>query len=258
MAFIKIIVIWLTYPLHIVTAAAVLGIFLKIIAKPALGNRFLYFAGTLAILSTQPYISDLLLYPLEHEVKDTRITAPEIASASKPPEFIFVLACNYDSSVSQLPSVSRFPDCSLERLVQAAILHQSTNSPIIVTGGYFLENKTVSYATIARNFLVTMGVEEKSIITITKGYDTLSEIDAAKYLFKGKRVSVISSASHRFRIKKIAESQQIAVQFIAVDFQTSGHLMPYITWPTTQALQAFQRAIYEYLAIVKYAFSGMR
>ena len=213
------------------------------------------FACVLTLLSSQPYVSDLLLYPLEY-LPNNNSTAYIPKDDPAKHEILLVLACNYYSEPVHYPEVSKFPSCSLQRLVQAAITQKQTNLPIVITGGFFLKNEKITYAEVAKDFLVSLGVAETSIITITKGYDTVSELDAVKHIVENKTVGVISSASHHFRIKRIAKDQNISMQFIAVDYLSSGALTPYVTWPSSLALKAFQRAIYEYLAIVKYALNG--
>ncbi|OFI34280.1 hypothetical protein BFC17_21275 [Alteromonas lipolytica] len=205
----------------------------------------------LAILSSQPYFSDLLLYPLEYGTEQT--DSPLTINSS--PDYILALACNYDSESDRLPEVSKFPECSMQRLTQAVITHMETNAPIIVTGGNFLSDPEIVYAHKAKQFLVSLGVEETSIITISKGYDTLTEMRAVKHLVPNKDISIISSASHRLRVKAIANSLDLTINFIPVDYLSGGELTPYLSWPNANAFLAFQRAIYEYLAIVKYAVS---
>ena len=245
----KAITIWMTYPLHLIAILLVVGLTLKALSRNKLSRWLNISALSLLLLCTQPYPANLLLYPLEHGIKKQRHETP----STRIPDLIYVLACNYDSESHHIPEVSRYPPCSLQRLAQAVILHKQYNAPILLTGGHFIGDEEVAYAQQAASFLQSMGVKETSIITKNYGHDTVTEITSVKDYLSGKRVNIVSSATHEYRVRMISRTLNIDMTFSPVDYLSHGELSPYLSWPSARPLLLFQRAFYEYLAIIKFA-----
>lgn len=202
------------------------------------------------LIWSQPYAADLLLYPLERSQKVKRLQYKNQGT----PDYIFVLACYYNTE-GDLPNISRWPDCSLQRLVQTVMLYEQTKSKIIVTGGRFLENQDISYSQKAKSFLITLGVPEDKIITTDKGTDTHGEISSISQLVTNRKLLVVTSATHVLRVSNELDNVTASVAFFAVDYHSGGELTPYLRMPSLSALVASRSAIYEYLALVKQLFT---
>jgi len=211
--------------------------------------QYLLVTGLIILLTfSQPWVSNILLYPLEYSRKPYELA--EIAKS----DAIFVPACYYQTRYN-LPEISRWHECSLQRLVQAKILAEKLNIPIVVTGGKFLANETVNYSEKAKSFLEMLGVEPENIISIPKGTDTFSEAEALRVLFYQKRIITVTSATHQIRASMILEQLGMKPKVVSVDFQSSGELTPFISTPSIFALERVRKALYEYLAIAKYKAS---
>ncbi|MDC8830348.1 YdcF family protein [Alteromonas gilva] len=237
-------IVWLTAPLHLLTFIMGLAALVKLLNNETLARRLVITALTLFIISSQNYVADLLLYPLERFKSDKNY--------SKPPRYILPLACSYDTELLASNETARYSECSLQRLAQAAILNQQLNVPIIVTGGHFLADDSISYAQVASTYLRALGVPQQSVITVNAGTDTYSELEAAASIIADNVVIAVSSASHHRRLLMIAEDLHIQLLFSAVDYQGRAGLMPYLSLPNRTALEGFQRAMYEYMALLKF------
>lgn len=205
-----------------------------------------YGAFLYLFITSQPYFSDLLLYPLEHAVQPTE---PDILHNNA--EVIVVPGCYYFTK-GEMTEISRWPPCSLQRLVQASELSNNLKIPILVTGGFFLQGAKESYASKATSLLLSLGVPESQLVTVSKGTDTASEVDAIKHLVKDKNVVLVTSATHIQRASVLISEYSASVFYAPVDYHSNGTLIPYFSLPSLSALQRVQHALYEYGAWIKY------
>ncbi|WP_390607393.1 YdcF family protein [Alteromonas gracilis] len=215
------------------------------VKKEKIAKRLFVSGSLILFIFSQPWVANVLLYPLEHHEKlydSSKISRGEI---------IFVPACYYQTRYD-LPEVSRWHECSMQRLIQAKILSDELGIPIIVTGGSFLSDKNVKYSEKAKQFLEVLGVQPNRIISVPEGTDSQSEVNALKRRFNRLSIITITSATHQFRLSQILKNAHINSNVVQVDFQSSGELKPFLTSPSILALERTRRAIYEYMAIAKY------
>jgi uncharacterized SAM-binding protein YcdF (DUF218 family) len=198
------------------------------------------------LIFSQPYSADLLLYPLEHSFTNNQ----HIKISNSDDYIIYTPACYY-SSVGNIPEIARWSECSMQRLTQSAIISKKNNVAIILSGGNFLSDNSVYYAEKAKMYLESLGVDNNLILTSNKGFDTKTEIQSINHLILGKKILLISSATHIQRTRKLLLVNAADVDILAVDFQSSGLLKPYISLPTANALEKSRKALYEYGAIAK-------
>nr|WP_242479413.1 YdcF family protein [Lamprobacter modestohalophilus] len=171
---------------------------------------------------------------------------PELEYAKS---FIYPLACYY-SDKGDVPEISRWAECSLQRLTAAARLYHQYQGKILVTGGKNNSHKNVSYAEKAAALLVSLGVRKQDIMLIERGGTTAGEITAAMAFLKDRPTLIISSATHIRRIRLLVDNRQ-NVSFYPVDFISLGNLTPRLEIPSILALEAARRAFYEYIALAK-------
>ena len=146
----------------------------------------------------------------------------------------------------------RFHECSLQRLTQALIrLVDNPEATVILTGGDFGDDK-ILFAQKSKALLIRLGADPNKIVEINEGHNTQTEIDAAKDYFNNKRVLVVSSATHGIRLISMIEPYSKKLYFDPVDFNTPGLLYFELFPPSMSAMNAVNRALYEYLAILKY------
>ncbi len=247
----KTLIIELISPLQssllLVSMAAMAKFMLK---SNKLASRLVYASILWLLTWSQPYSADLLLYPLERGQKVKRLQY----SSHKTHDYILVLACYYNTE-GVIPEISRWSNCSLQRLVQTAKLYQQTKSTVIVSGGHFLENRKTSYSQKAKAFLVSLGVPENKIITTDKGTTTHEEIISASQFITNKSLLVVTSATHVLRVSNELQELTKKAAFYPVDYHSAGELTPYLSMPSISALIASRAAFYEYLALLKQHFT---
>ncbi len=213
----------------------------------------LMFSGIWVTTWSQPYIVDLLLYPLEYHFPNKIISqsSPKKTDATH----IHVLACYYDARKIR-PFISRWAECSHQRMIEAVRLHNQFKVPIVITGGGFPEHADAPYASFAQEYLLSLGVDMNEIISLAKGTNTKTEITNLVSNIQPQNIFVVSSATHIFRINELYAEQNVHVYYAPVDHLSSGSLSPYITLPKSNSLESARRAFYEYLAIIKNSLSA--
>jgi len=226
----------------LIFATAVLGL----VKQSALSKKAIKIAFTLLFVTSQPYFADVILFPLEHKAdnKEDYITSEHI-------DLIFTPACFY-STKGDISEISRWSECSLQRLTRSAQLSIELDRPIIVTGGYFLHDKTVSYAQQASAFLTSLGVKNENIISIPTGTNTKEEIKAVENLVNQKNIILVTSATHSERCMLLLSESRANVFHARVDYLSSGSLTPFLAIPSIDALKRTERALYEYGARIKH------
>jgi uncharacterized SAM-binding protein YcdF (DUF218 family) len=134
-------------------------------------------------------------------------------------------------------------------------MYQVNPLPIVLTGGEFVHNSNTSHAEKASELLMSYGIPESKIHVIPSGTTTYEESLAILGQSKYKRLAIVSSASHGYRIAQILEGTGITFTFIPVHYGTKSTSNSLFNMPSIDALKLSERAIYEYLAIVKFKLS---
>ena len=244
MEFIKHIVLFFISPLNLVILLYASGVLVSL-KKTYAGNILKYFSVLAFFLFTQPYFSDLLLYPLEHKHR-----YPELNLDKKKPDYILVLAC-YSSTFGNVPETSRWSECSMQRNIEALRLHRKSGAPIILSGGNFLHDPDINYSQKAKEFFIELGVSRTNIITTKLGTNTEEEIQSALPYLSQANTWVVSSATHIYRLKNLFAVNNCSGEFFPVDHHSKGVLTPYLTLPSALALTKSEQAFYEYAALIK-------
>jgi uncharacterized SAM-binding protein YcdF (DUF218 family) len=219
--------------------------------KRNIGKTIVAFSIIWGVLCSQYFFSYWLIAPLENAFEPIPVYSEKWQSA----DAIWVLAC-FHFEAEELPRVSRFNQCSLERLVHAANMYRVKPMPVFLTGGDFNTETTLHHASEAAALLIELGVEASDIVIIDKGYNTASEgvkIQAEiNKLEKPHTLAVVSSASHGIRLSKMLTKSDIKHIFIPVHYATKGNIEYRVNMPSATALARSERALYEYAANIKY------
>ena len=214
--------------------------------KQAIGKGLIIISWIWVLLCSQYWFSNTLLRPLEQSSPPIKLEDPQWHDT----EAIWVLAC-YHFEMNELPRVSQFSDCSLERLVHAANMYHAKPSPIYLTGENFVEFSNQNHSDIAAEFLMTMGVNENHIIPIPTGTNTKEEVEAIKTKIKEHKVAIVSSATHALRVSALADSSNIDYVFVPVDYEAVEKFRFRLNFPSISSLKRAERAMYEYAALVR-------
>jgi uncharacterized SAM-binding protein YcdF (DUF218 family) len=101
-----------------------------------------------------------------------------------------------------------------------------------------------------QSFFESMGVSDKDIYTVPKGVNTETEVAALAPLLKGKKVALVTSASHLPRAVAYFEFHNIKVLPIPVEHLSRKHIKPVFGLPNAISLYRSERAIHEYLGLI--------
>lgn len=242
MEFAKAIVLQLIVPLNLSLLCLFTSFLMIYIQRLRVAKYLQAFALGWILLCSQPYFSDLLLYPIEyHDIEQPPAESPDV---------IFVLACYY-STQGNVSEISRWSECSLQRNVEAARLHYQTGSPILVTGGFFLKDKTINYTDKTIEFFESLSIKTENLIGTRTGTTTLEEIESAKAWLGEKNVWVVSSATHIPRLRGMLSPIVRTAYYFPVNYQSKSQLSPYLTMPSQNAMENTRVALYAYLSQIK-------
>ena len=215
--------------------------------------RLIWTACIWLFLCSQYFFSTLLLLPLEHRFPSYSIQSESLNKATQ----IFVLA-GYYRTKTPLPEHTKWPDASYQRITNTLFLHQHLDIPVIISGGNFLHDPELNYATAVAQFLVQRGVQPSALTLVKEGTNTLEEMTAVAPLLSGQTTLVISSATH---IPRLALNfQRIAphadVLFFPVEYLSNSVWEFTLNTPATTSIERVERAIYEYLALINTYFNN--
>lgn len=200
-------------------------------------------------LCSMTYPSVVLIKPLEDQYQVIDVESEEWRGA----QAIVVLACNYFED-DKLPFVSRWPNCSLQRNLHAALMYQSFPLPIYLAGDILGHNDHVAQAIHNKMFFEKFGVPADQIITILKGKNTETEVSALASILNGKKVALVSSASHLPRAVHYFNSHNIDVLPIPVEHFSRRKIELSLGLPNALSLYRSERAIHEYLGLIYQRF----
>ncbi|MCQ8849396.1 YdcF family protein [Alteromonas stellipolaris] len=235
-------------PLCLITAFSAAGLWLLYSSKLNSAKLMISITFLSLVIFSQSWVSSIILYPLEFGFTDE-------SEQLETPEFIWTPACYYATNGS-VPEISRWNECSLQRLLQAKILSEQHQIPIILTGGNFLLDETVNYAIKAQELLISLGMSADGIVILNEGTTTFTEINALKRSFADVKILAVTSATHQKRVAIMLADANIQAKVKGVDFKSSGELKPFVTMPSASSLDNIRKAFYEYMALLKYLIFG--
>lgn len=197
------------------------------------------------LICSMTYPSVLLIKHLEGKYP----VIPLESTEWRKKEAIVVLACNYFED-DKLPFVSRWPNCSLQRNLHAALMYREHPMPIFLAGDVLGRNDKESQANHNKYFFEKMGVDSADIFIVPQGRNTETEVSALVSILDGKSISLVTSASHLPRAVFYFEEKNIQVLPIPVEHFSRIKVMPVVGLPNAASLYRSERAIHEYLGLI--------
>ncbi|WP_158769105.1 YdcF family protein [Paraglaciecola sp. L1A13] len=191
------------------------------------------------------YPSVMLIKPLEDQYPTITLSSPLWQKA----DGIVVLACNHFDD-DALPFVSKWPQCSLQRNLHAALMYKKKPLPIYLAAGIINHLDAKSQAQYNKEFLITLGVKAKDIHIFPQGHDTESEVDALAPHLLNKYIALVSSASHLPRAVEYFRLHNISVLPIPVEHLSRKNVSFVLGLPNGLSLYRSERAIHEYLGLI--------
>ena len=140
------------------------------------------------LICSMTYPSVLLIKYLE----DKYPVIPLQSDEWRKTQAIVVLACNYFED-DNLPFVSRWPNCSMQRNLHAALMYREHPMPIFLAGDILGSTDKDPQASHNKYFFEQMGVNSDDIYIIPKGVNTETEVNALASILNGRHISLVTS-----------------------------------------------------------------
>jgi uncharacterized SAM-binding protein YcdF (DUF218 family) len=237
-----------TFSSPLVHSLALFAIF-KLLSHTKIKPTFFSYLSIVPLLwlliCSMTYPSVLLIKNLEDKYPVIPLQSEEWRKA----EAIVVLACNYFED-DKLPFVSRWPNCSMQRNLHAALMYREHPMPIFLAGDVLGRDDKESQANHNKYFFEKMGVDSEDIFILPKGRNTETEVSALVSILDGKSISLVTSASHLPRAVFYFEEKNVQVLPIPVEHFSRIDVSPMVGLPNARALYRSERAIHEYLGLI--------
>lgn len=247
---------------HTLTLIACIWLLTLIVPSWKILNKMSIVVGACwLLLCSQTFFSHKLIAPLDDFSPIVKASDSIVQQNSS----IFVLACFVEKQ-KDLPLVSGWHECSLQRLVQATILYKQNPVPIFISGGDFLAASTPTYTESAEALLLGLGVAPKDIVLVGRGTNTMEEMVAVYPLLPEGQVAIVSSSTHMNRITKFDQHlkgqlwnnqhEKFTTLLVPVDHIVTRQPDLSPNFPAIYSIEIVERALYEYVAILTHMLSN--
>jgi len=208
---------------------------------------------SLYLFSIEP-VKDIFVRPLENNYRP--ITIDEF----KKVDSIIMLGGGINSTAPLSLSVKKgIPsNTALARLTEVVRLYNKSDKEkmlIFLTGG-IVYGDDISEAEVYKNYMIDLGVAEKSIIienTSKTTYENLLNIKKKLDEYKRKKTVLVTSATHLTRGMNTSKKVGIDVIGNPADFQYNGKYDVSSFFPSAYNIVQIKKALWEYIGIVFYS-----
>ncbi len=205
----------------------------------------------LYLVSIRP-VSNTLMEPLERTHPPLNITREQVKA-----DAIVVLAGGV-RDLSWLKLGPQPSESSLERTAEGVRIFRITRLPLMLVGGsgdpYW---EKVSEAEAMARIASGLGVPDKSIIVIDSVRNTLESARAVKRELKGKRIILVTSASHLARASGMFKKLGFEVIPAPCGFRAERKKRSFFTFlPGADSLLTSSYAFAEYMSLAWYTMNG--
>jgi uncharacterized SAM-binding protein YcdF (DUF218 family) len=223
---------------------------LTIKKNPMLGKLFIASGLILLYLVSINPVTDALLKPLETSSspwKDGHVQADAI-----------VVLGGGVRDLSWMGRTSQPSSSSVERLVMGITLYQRLHIPLVLMGGNGDPSRTViSDADAMAHTALNLGVNMDEVIIENKSRNTLESAGALKSIIKGKKIVLVTSASHMKRAAAIFSKQGFHVVTAPSGYDYEKKNISFFSFiPRASNLHVSSTALHEYLSFFWYWTSG--
>lgn len=228
----------------------ILGILLTLLMltswrKGAASNRKLISLCWLwLMLFSTPFLPDYWLAQFESHYPKYQFQLPAV-------DEIIVLGCRNNEDPDQ-PITSQVAGCSMARLNEGIrILRHYPEARLVLSGGR-IDNKQQSNAAMVAELAVALGVKPQRIITEPNALDTADEALLLAQRLQGRRLILVTSASHMPRAMQLFRGRGLAPTPAPTHYLVSANenaIEGIAMLPHHKHLEKSQRAFYETLGM---------
>lgn len=230
-------------PVSLVALLGLAGAFLAWRGRGRTGALVMVAAvGLLLVFGSRP-LAGLLVAPLERAYPP--ITDPERLAGI---DYVMVLGAGHDPEPG-LPVTGRLPATATARLVEGIRLHRALpGSRLVLSGGGEPEPSALTSAAVAR----ALGVEEADMVLLPGTVDTRDEARRAATELEGRRLVLVTSASHMPRAMTLFRGAGLEPVAAPTRYRAPAQADPWrvrYLRPQAHGLHTSERALYEYLGL---------
>lgn len=245
------VVLFIVLPPSSLIGIMVMGVLL-IKKYPRVARGFIMAALVLLYLLSISPVSDRLLKPLESAFPPLKD-----ASAVSANTIVILSGGSVDLSWLDMKPSPAYP--STARLIYGITLYrQIPGAKLIISGGSGDPRKPdISEAVAMRDMALALGVPAKDMLVESDSRNTLGSAHALNLLLKEKKIILVTSASHMRR--SVAMFRKLGMDVIPAptDYKSEQQgVSLYYFIPNPTALLFSSSAIYEYMGLAFYGFSG--
>ncbi|TLP40910.1 ElyC/SanA/YdcF family protein [Arcobacter arenosus] len=204
-------------------------------AKLFLSVSFLW----LFLISYSPF-SNALIKPLENEYKAYLDVDSSI-------EYVLVLGSGHNTNKEISPH-SQLSSSALMRLTEGIRILKKLDNGKLIVSGYGGDDET-PHAIISKEVAVSMGIDEKNILTQEEVKDTFEEAQYVKKIVGDKTFILVTSAYHMPRAMKLFKQNGLNAIAAPTDFLQENPSV-YTREPNATELRKTQVAMHEYIGIL--------
>lgn len=204
-------------------------------AKLFLSVSFLW----LFLISYSPF-SNALIKPLENEYKAYLDVDSSI-------EYVLVLGSGHNTNKEISPH-SQLSSSALMRLTEGIRIFKKLDNGKLIVSGYGGDDET-PHAIISKEVAVSMGIDEKNILTQEEAKDTFEEAQYVKKIVGDKTFILVTSAYHMPRAMKLFKQNGLNAIAAPTDFLQENPSV-YTRGPNATELRKTQVAMHEYIGIL--------
>ena len=230
-------------PVSLVALLGLAGAFLAWRGRGRPGAMVMVAAvGLLLVFGSRP-LAGLLVAPLERAYPP--VTDPERLAGI---DYVMVLGAGHDPEPG-LPVTGRLPATATARLVEGIRLHRAlSGSRLVLSGGGEPEPSAHGSAAVAR----ALGVDEGDMVLLPGTVDTRDEARRAAAELEGRRLALVTSASHMPRAMALFRGAGLEPVAAPTRYHAPRELEPWrvrYLRPQARGVYASERAVYEYLGL---------
>lgn len=243
----KIVAPWLLPPGIFILLLLIVGVALTFSRRWRIGLFNLALGLALWAVSTVP-VSNLLIQGLE-----SGYSIPKNPSA----DVIILLGGGVIQRVPDLSGTAAPSSSTLGRIVAAVRLYQRLRLPIIVTGGRVYGDADTAIATIAKRFLMELGVPDNQIIVEDRAQDTAqnARLTAAICRQHGFSKPILLTTAYHLK-RSLMAFDAAGLQVIPFPAYFQGSTRSHYSWrhvlPRAGALYTSASALHEYWGMLYY------
>lgn len=233
-------------PLSIGLILAVIGLFYLFIKRYAKAKFFLIVSTLWIFLFSYSGFSNKLLYGLENRFS-------KLDNIDKSIKYVMVLGSGHSTDETH-PITSWSGETAINRLIEGIrVLNLLESDAKLIVSGYGGRDKN-SHAFVQKKLAVTLGVDEKRIITFDKPKTTYEEALSAKEFLKDEKLILVTSASHMYRAVGLFKKAGVNLIVAPTNYKANKS-SAIVKKPNSSGLEKSELVFHEYIG---YLYAKLR